>query len=222
MTQNEANGLAFQAFQDYIQVDGLDRYQQLLRQFYMTDQESDMVKKVRKAIAYALWKARQEGLQKIKIPNNQRHAEQALRTTVYSKKSGVLGGNMTILRSHRNGNAGTRPVPPGKDETWSDRTKQVWGYQGADAQFILYWLTEGTKDRKAGLGRARYRNGNAEYGTTAKGNARQRYFNGSHNVGKISADTINPNLVAILQKVVDGQFVQDIERIYQETANQTK
>ena len=195
----------------YITVDGMQAFQDMVNKFAMTDMESDTVKRVRRALAKALRKARELGITQIagQIPNNQRHAEQGLRSAPYSKKSGVLGGNMTILRSHRNGNTSSRPIPPGKEAVWSDRTKQIYGYQGADAQFLLYWLTQGTQERVAGTGRARYRDGNASYGT------------GGHSTGRLDSK-FDPRLVQILERVINNEFISDIDNLWRTIASETK
>lgn len=210
----------------YIDVNGLTRFMQIMHSISMTDEESDAVKRTRAILARALKQARKEGITQLAnmIPNNRRHAEQALRSKVYSKKSGVLGGNLSMLRggnrAHRNGGGGSRPLPKlkdGSDPNWSDRTKQMWGYQGTDAQFLLYWLSEGTSERMAGLGRRNRKTG--RYGNISTSRARQAYFGGTHNVGRIDPGKINMNLYALLERVVNGEVIPEIDKLWRELAN---
>lgn len=210
----------------YIDVEGLTRFMQIMHSISMTDEESDAVKRTRAILAKALRQARKEGITQLagKIPNNKRHAEEALRSKVYSKKSGVLGGNISMLRggnrSHRNGGNGARPLPKlkdGSDPNWSERTKQMWGYQGTDAQFLLYWLSEGTSDRQSGVGRRDKKTG--RYGNISTSRARKAYFNGTHDVGRIDPGKINMNLYALLERVVNGEVIPEIDKLWKEMAN---
>lgn len=204
----------------YIDVSDLDRFQALLERFDLSDAQSVAAKKARRAIANALKKAAEAAEEHIgqKIPNNQRHAEKGVRSRSYSKKSGVLGGMLTILRGKaaRNGASAMRIPPPtksGRRREWSARTKQMYGYTGADAQFILYWLSQGTAERQAGVGR-RDRNGN--YGTRSTGSARDKYFAGTHSVGFIGKK-FDPALVPILENIVNNELIPELDKIWSET-----
>lgn len=190
----------------YIDVSGLDKFQSLLERFDLSNQQGEAVKRARAAIARAMKKAAKMAEQQIesKIPNNERHAEKGVRARSYSKKSGVLGGMLTILRGKaaRNGNSSMRIPPPtksGRKRNWSDRTKQMYGYTGVDAQFLLYWLSQGTAERQAGVGR-RGRDGN--YGT--------------HSVGFISKK-FDPALMPILENIVNNELIPELDKIWSET-----
>lgn len=179
----------------------------------------DTLRKLQKIISTTLRKSRSQSSRDLgaQIPNNQRHAEKAVRMKNYKKRSGTLGGYVTILRTRRNGASAPRPIPPtrsGKEREWSPRTKELWGYQGRDAQFILWWLTHGTSDRMAGVGRRDRKTG--RYGNVSTSAARGRYFAGTHNVGKIDPNKINPRLISIMERVVNGEMVQNIDKLWDE------
>lgn len=204
---------------DYIDVSDLDKFQQLLERIAPSNEEADAIKQVRKIIANAMKKAKKEAESAIgsAIPNNQRHAERAVRSRAYSRKSGVLGGILTTLRgrSARNGNNATRPKPQRRDggeRNWSQRTEQMYGYTGTDAQFLLYWLAEGTSERQSGVGRKDRKTG--RYGNRSTSSARKAYFNGTHNVGSIKPDTANYNLTAILNRIVSSEVITQINEVY--------
>lgn len=212
--------------QGYIKVEGLERFRQICREISaeaIAGGESPGLKAARRALAKALRKAKAEGITSIgaKIHNNRRHAEKALRTEQYSKKSATIGARATIMRkARRNGGASSSRMPPprkdGKKREWSTRTKQLYGYQGEDAQFILYWLTAGTRDRQAGLGRStRF----GRYGTASTSEARKRYFGGTHRTGSIEKGTLKPELVKLLERVINNEFIPDLDKQWQEIAN---
>lgn len=183
----------------------------------------DTRKQVEKVIKKGLQKARKQSADDLgaQIPNNQRHAEKAVRSRTYSKKSGTLGGYVTIMRrKHRNGNSSKRPLPTlkdGSEPNWSDRTKQMWGYQGIDAQFLLWWLTVGTDARFSGVGRKNYKSG--RYGQASTSAARKKYFGGTHYVGKINAETISPRLVEIVDRITSGEIIPNLDALMEEIAN---
>lgn len=183
----------------------------------------DTRKQVEKVIKKGLQKARKQSADDLgaQIPNNQRHAEKAVRSRTYSKKSGTLGGYVTIMRrKHRNGNSSKRPLPTlkdGSEPNWSDRTKQMWGYQGIDAQFLLWWLTVGTDARFSGVGRKNYKSG--RYGQASTSAARKKYFGGTHYVGKINAETISPRLVEIVNRITSGEIIPNLDALMEEIAN---
>lgn len=204
----------------YIDVSDLDKFQELLERFDLSDQQGEAVKRARAAIARAMKKAAKMAEQQLgqKIPKNERHAERAVRSRSYSKKSGVLGGMLTILRgkASRSGNVSSRLPPPaksGRKREWSERTKQMYGYTGTDAQFLLYWLSQGTAERQAGVGR-RDRSGN--YGTRSTGSARDRYFGGTHSVGRIGSK-FDPALMPILENIVNNELIPELDKIWNET-----
>lgn len=204
----------------YIDVSDLDKFQSLLERFDLSNQQGEAVKRARAAIARAMKKAAKIAEEQIesKIPNNERHAEKGVRARSYSKKSGVLGGMLTILRGKaaRNGNSSMRTPPPtksGRKRNWSDRTKQMYGYTGTDAQFLLYWLSQGTSERQAGVGR-RGRGGN--YGTRSTGSARDKYFGGTHSTGFIGKK-FDPSLMPILENIVNNELIPELDKIWSET-----
>lgn len=209
---------------DYIDISDLDKFQQILAKINPSDAEAEAMRRVRRIIANALKKAQKEAEQAVgaSIPNNQRHAEKAVRSRSYSRRSGVLGGILTTLRGKRSGgnNGGGRPVPSRKDgskRNWSARTEQMYGYMGEDAQFLLYWLAMGTTDRRSGVGRADKKTG--EYGKRSTSKAREAYFGGTHDVGKINANTANYNLTAILERIVSGDVINQINEVYNSIDN---
>lgn len=202
---------------DYIDVSDLDKFQKILGKINPSDSEAEATRLVRKIIANALRKAQKEAEQTVgaSIPNNQRHAEKAVRSRSYSRKSGVLGGILTTLRGKRSGNSAPRSAPPtksGRERNWSQRTKQMYGYTGMDAQFLLYWLAMGTAERRSGVGRADRKTG--EYGTRSTSKAREAYFGGTHRVGRINTDTANYNLTAILQRIISSDVIKQINDVY--------
>lgn len=184
----------------------------------------DTRKKVEKIIKKGLQKARKLSADDLggQIPNNQRHAEKAVRSRTYSKKSGTLGGYVTIMRrKHRNGKATPRPIPPtksGRERNWSDRTEQMWGYQGIDAQFLLWWLTVGTDARFSGVGRKNYKTG--RYGQASTSAARKQYFGGTHFVGRIQAESIKPKLLEFVERITNGEVIPNLDELWTEIANQ--
>lgn len=202
---------------DYIDVSDLDKFQQILAKINPSDAEAEAVRRIRKIIVNALKKAQKEAEQAVgaSIPHNQRHSEKAVRARSYSRRSEVLGGILTTLRGKRSGNSSGRPIPPtksGRKRNWSPRTEQMWNYTGDKAQFLLYWLAVGTNERQSGVGRADRKTG--AYGTTSTSAARQKYFGGKHEVGKIDPDTANYNLTAILERIVSSDVIQQINEVY--------
>lgn len=204
----------------HIDVDEITRFQEELKQLGF-DGQSEMMKRAYAILAKAMRKAKKDAVQQVggQIPNNQRHAEKAVRAKAYSRRSEVLGGHISLLRSRRNGDKeAKREVPPlknGGKREWSPRTKQMWEYQGTDAQFLLYWLSEGTDERQAGVGR---RGRDGKYGNKSTSASRQKYFNGTHNVGKIGAGQIKPELMKILERVVNGEVIPELDKLWAEMA----
>ena len=217
----KAQQLVFETNDKYLHLD-LDALNQMLIDLnggLLSRDDNNPYQTVRKLLAKALNKARREGMAAFRqqIPNNQRHAEQGLKAVTYKKNSAVLGGNINIYRPRRNGSVARRPIPAGKEDTWSRETQRYYGYRGSDAQFILNWLEMGTEERQPGCGRRRHGN----YGTTT-GSIRDRDFGGTHHVGRITPGKINVDLLAILRRVVNNEFIPDLEKQVQAIMNKTK
>lgn len=117
-----------------------------------------MEKRIRNVVSKVLIKAQKQMSKAIAsdMPNDPRHAAQAVRKLVYRQ---LLGGNINILRKSR-ATAGISTYTPtrtlksgqrgGNRRLRGERTMRMEAYNASDRGFILYWLNSGTDKRIMG------------------------------------------------------------------------
>lgn len=118
----------------------------------------EMEKRMQNVIRKVLTKAQRQMSKNIAsdMPNDPRHAAEAVRKLVYRQ---LLGGNINILRKSR-ATAGISTYAPtrtlksgqrgGNRRLRGERTMRMEAYNASDRGFILYWLNSGTDARSMG------------------------------------------------------------------------